>query len=283
MQKIVLKPNRQKDVGLALSKRVLKVLKEFCSEICVENKYSELTECGAVGYAKDAFPQNADLMIVLGGDGSMLRAASEAVTYDIPMLGINIGRVGYLASVEPDEIGDLTLLAKGPYTLKEHIMLAVTMQKKSGEELFLGQVLNDAVVSGKGHLADMRLYNGEKYLDYRADGLIAATPTGSTAYSFSAGGPVMEEGMDAICVTPVCPRSFFSRSLLFSPSSVLRILNTSTRGGDLDVSLDGQLHYPLAYGDSIVVRRSEKGIKILELKPRNLLEVLHTKMDMHHF
>ncbi len=283
MRKIVLKPNAQKDVGFVLTKRVLNCLKKFCSEIYIENTYSNLVNLGAVGYPSHAFPVDAELMIVLGGDGSMLRAASEAVIYDIPMLGINIGRVGYLASVEPNEISMLTALADGAYDVKEHVMLAITVQKKNGEEIFLGQVLNDAVISGRGHLADMRLYNGETHLDYRADGLIAATPTGSTAYSFSAGGPVMEEGMDAICVTPVCPRSFFSRSLLFSPTSVLRVLNTTSRGGDLDISLDGCNHYPLAYGESVIVRRSEKCVKILALKPRNLLEVLHTKMNMQHF
>ncbi len=283
MRKIVLKPNRKKDIGLAISKRVTLVLKKFCSEIYVENKYSELVECGAIGYDSKAFPHECDLMIVLGGDGSMLRAASEAFFYNMPMLGINMGRVGYLASLEPDEIDSLSALFEGKYIVNEHVMLSVSALKKNGEEVFLGNVLNDVVISGKGHLADMRLYNGEHHLDYRADGLIAATPTGSTAYSFSAGGPVMEEGMDAICVTPVCPRSFFSRSLLFSPSSVLHIVNTTARGGELDVSLDGRAHFALAFGERVTVRRAEKGVKILVLKPRNLLEVLRTKMDMRHF
>lgn len=282
MQKIVLKPNRQKDAGLAISKRVLEVLKRFCSEIYVENEYTELIECGAIGFDATHFPA-CDLIIVLGGDGSMLRAAADAFAGDIPMLGINMGRVGYLASLEPDEIDALHALFDGGYIVNEHVMLSVSAAKTSGEEVFLGYVLNDVVISGKGHLADMRLENGGHFLDYRADGLIAATPTGSTAYSFSAGGPVMEEGMDAICVTPVCPRSFFSRSLLFSPSAVLHITNTTTRGGDLDVSLDGCIHFPLALGESVTVRRAEKGVKILVLKPRNLLEVLHTKMDMRHF
>lgn len=283
MRKVVLKPNRQKDEELSITKCALEVLKKFCSEIYVENEHKELVACGAVGYAPENFPKDAEAMIVLGGDGSVLRAAEEAVGHDIPLLGINMGRVGYLASVEPEEISLLRALEKEEYSIKEHIMLDVSIQKENGDVVFLGQVLNDAVVSGKGHLADLRLFNGEKYLDYRADGIIAATPTGSTGYSFSAGGPVMEEGMDAICLTPVCPRSFFSRSLLFSPSSVLRILNTTSRGGDLDISLDGRSHYPLSYGESVWVKRSGKSVKFLELKPRNLLEVLHTKMNMHHF
>ena len=283
MKKIVIKPNEYKDVGLCLTSRVVGELKKYCAEIYIEEQYALRLGEGVIGYAPDAFPQDCDLIVVLGGDGSMLHAAADALTYNVPLLGINMGRVGYLASLEPDELDALSKLFDGSYMLNEHITLSVSVRRKNGEEIFLGNVLNDVVVGGTGHLSDMRLYHGEHHLDYRADGLIVATPTGSTAYSLSAGGPVMEEGMDLICVTPVCPRSFFSRSLLFSPGTALRIVNTTTRGGDLDVSLDGILHHPLAFEEEVLVRRSERSVKILTLSPRNLLKILRTKMDMQHF
>jgi len=283
MKKIVLTPNPQKDVDFLLSVKVIDVLKSFCSEIYVENVYKELLTYGVTGYEPNAFPEDAELILVLGGDGSMLHAAKDALEHDIPLLGINMGRVGYLASVEPHEISDLADLAMDRYIEKKHMTLSVVAKGTDGKEKFLGYALNDVVVDGKGHLADMRVYDGNCFLDYRADGLIAATPTGSTAYSFSAGGPVMDESMDAICLTPVCPRSFFSRSLLFAPTSVLRIVNTTSRDGDMQVILDGQDTYPLRYGEEVIVCRSNLDVKILALKQRNLLEVLCTKMDTRHF
>lgn len=282
MNKIALRINAQKDKELSLAKRVLSVLDTFCSKIYIENAYSQLASDKTVLYTDDAFPADAELLLVLGGDGTMLHAAQLAIENDLPMLGINMGRVGYLASLECGEVDLLKTLAEDGFAEKRHMTLEVSVEK-NGAPVMLGYALNDVVVDGRGHLADIRLYDGEHFIDYRADGLIAATPTGSTAYSFSAGGPVMDEGMDAICITPVCPRSFFSRSLLFAPTSVLRIENTRERDGALDVSLDGYRHFPLAYGESIVVRRAEKRVRILSLKERHLLEVLCTKMDTRHF
>ena len=147
----------------------------------------------------------------------------------------------------------------------------------------LGCALNDMVIDGGGHLADLRLYEKQSYLDYRADGLIVATPTGSTAYSLSAGGAVLDETMDALCVTPICPRSFFSRSLVFPSDASLRIVNMSTRGDTVRISLDGSTEIPLSSGESVLVCRSTKRVRLITLKPRRLLEVLSTKMNTQHF
>ncbi len=282
MKRIALKINAQKDKDLAYAKEVLDVLRPFCEKIYVEDTYECLASDKVLFYG-EAVPEDSELILVLGGDGTMLHAACDAVELDLPMLGINMGRVGYLASLESGEIGALSRLGSNDFLQKEHMLLSVTVKKKSGEELFLGYALNDVVIDGKGHLADIRLNDGKNTLDYRANALIAATPTGSTAYSFSAGGPVMDEAMDAICITPVCPRSFFSRSLLFAPTSVLSIENRRTRDGDLDISIDGYTHTPLSYGDSVCVCRAEKRVRILALKERRLLEVLCTKMDTRYF
>ena len=283
MKKIALKINEQKDKDLALAKEVLAVLETFCEKIYVEDDYPSLASPKVSFYKTGSTPSDAEILLVLGGDGTMLHAAQSAVELDIPMLGVNIGRVGYLASVECGEVSQLSQLSTNGFREKKHMMLSVTLNRNNGERAFLGYALNDVVVDGRGRLADIRLYDGENTLDYRANGLIVATPTGSTAYSFSAGGPVMDEGMDAICVTPVCPRSFFSRSLLFAPTSVLRVENTRTRDGDLEVSIDGHMRFSLAFGESITVARSEKSVRILAIKERSLLEILCTKMDTRYF
>ena len=283
MKRIVLLPNREKDPALALSLRALSVLLGFCTHVYTEAKNEELIASGATPYAADAFPEDAELLLVLGGDGTMLHASALAVRYGIPMLGINIGRLGYLASVEPSEIESLTALASDAFTEQARMLLDVTLEEKSGSRRFLGYALNDLVIDGCGHLADLRLCEKQSYLDYRADGLIVATPTGSTAYSLSAGGPVLDESMDAICVTPICPRSFFSRSLLFPEDATLRIVNMGTREGGVRISMDGCIDEPMAVGDAVEITRSQKRVRILSLRPRHLLEVLSTKMNTQHF
>lgn len=283
MDKIILLPNREKDPDFALSLRVLAILRGFCGCVYTENGNTELLSAGAVGYSASEFPEDAQLLLVLGGDGTMLHAATDAARYDIPLLGINIGRLGYLASIEPSEVESLRALATDTYTEQTRMLLDVSLQKANGEKAFLGHALNDMVIDGGGHLADLRLYEKQSYLDYRADGLIVATPTGSTAYSLSAGGAVLDETMDALCVTPVCPRSFFSRSLVFQPDAALRIVNISARGDTARISLDGCTDIPLAAGDAVCICRSQRRVRLLSLKPRRLLEVLSTKMNTQHF
>lgn len=283
MNKIVLLPNAQKDVGLALTKQILSVLEGFCERIYLPEEAAALAGGRVLTYPADSFPADAELLLVIGGDGSLLHAASAAVRADVPLLGINMGRLGYLTSVEPSEIGDLEKLASGDFTLKSRMMLEVLHRRVDGTEQIVGSVLNDVVVDGAGHLADLRLYDKERYLDYRADGLIVSTPTGSTAYSLSAGGPVIDESMDAICVTPICPRSFFSRSILFQKDTVLRVAYVGERVEPLQVSMDGCFDFSLLPGEEVVVRRAPKDARLLFLKPRDLLEVLCTKMNMQHF
>lgn len=283
MDKIILLPNREKDPAFALSLRVLTVLQRFCSRVYTDCCNEELLHEGAVAFSADSFPTDAQLILVLGGDGTMLHAAADAARHDIPILGINIGRLGYLASLDPTELEMLEVLATDAYTEQKRMLLDVSVKKVKGEEFSIGVALNDMVIDGCGHLADLRLYEKQSYLDYRADGLIVATPTGSTAYSLSAGGAVLDETMDALCVTPICPRSFFSRSLVFPPDTVLRILNMSTRGDTARVSLDGCTDIPLAAGDTVTVCRSSRYLRLVTLKPRRMLEVLSTKMNMQHF
>jgi NAD+ kinase len=223
-----------------------------------------------------------DVIVVLGGDGTMLHAAATAVRYDIPILGINIGRLGYLAAVEPDNLGMLKQLANDTYTEQSRMMLSVTLRHKDGKEQFLANALNDMVIDGSGHLCDLRLFERDSALDYRANGLIVATPTGSTAYALSAGGPVMDETMDAFAVTPVCPRSFFSRSLLFPSDTTLRIANMTERTA-VCISIDGCTDAAFAFGDEVIVRRAARDLRTVLLSPRNLLDVLSTKLNTQHF
>ena len=251
MNKIALLPNAQKDVGLVLTKQVLSVLERFCEKIYIPRPLAAQLGKGVLPYEGEDIPTDAELLLIIGGDGSLLHAASAAMKADIPLLGINMGRLGYLTSLEPSEIEKLTCLADGAYTEKSRMTLEVLHKKADGTLTSMGCALNDAVVDGAGHLADLRLFDKERFLDYRAGGLILSTPTGSTAYSLSAGGPVIDESMDAICVTPICPRSFFSRSILFREDAVLRVAYNGERVEPLRVSIDGCFDFSLLPSEEV--------------------------------
>ncbi|MBO7171025.1 MAG: NAD(+)/NADH kinase [Clostridia bacterium] len=284
MNKIALLPNVKKDTDLVLTKQVLAVLKRFCEKIYLPQGMADaLLGDGVLPYVEDCLPSDAELLLVIGGDGSLLHAAVAAMKADVPLLGINMGRLGYLASVEPSEIDDLVQLADGEYIEKSRMTLEVLHKKADGSLCSVGCVLNEVVVDGAGHLTELRLHDKERFLDYRAGGLIVSTPTGSTAYSLSAGGPIIDEFMDAICVTPICSRSFFSRSILFREDSVLRVEHVGERVDSLRISMDGRAEFPLLPGEEVIVRRASKDARFLLLKSRDLLEVLCTKMNTQHF
>ena len=283
MKNIVLIPNEQKDVGYAVTKEVIGILRSFGARIYIDEALPLVSD-GVTLYSAASFPKDAELLLVIGGDGTMLHAAALALQYDVPLLGINMGRLGYLTTVERSELALLSRLQDDTYTVEERMTLSLAILDKDGrrEELSFF-ALNEIVASGMGHLADIRLFEGGESLDYRADGLILATPTGSTAYSLSAGGPVMEDSMNAVCVTPICPRSFFSRSLLFSADAVLRLESLGARRDGLRVTVDGRESFVLKDTDALEIKQADKKVRILSLQPKNLLRVLCTKMKMNHF
>lgn len=283
MKRIVLVANQSKDKDFTVTKEVLSVLDSFCEKVYIEQG-TGLSGTRIFPYQKGELPRDAEMILVLGGDGTMLHAAEDALQGNIPLLGVNLGRLGYLATVETADIPILSRLAEGEYTEQTRMTLSLSIRKADGSiQLLAKHALNDAVIDGDGHLADIRLHTENGALNYRADGLIFATPTGSTAYSLSAGGPVIEEGMDALCVTPICPRSFFSRSLLFGGDTLLYAENPGNRNGGLRVTVDGTERATLLPGERLCIRRAEKRLRLISFVKRDLLDVLCTKMKMNHF
>ena len=284
MKNIVLFSNQQKDEEYRVTKEVVRLLSGFGAKIFVEASLPCALD-GVIRYEADSFPKEAELILVIGGDGTMLHAAALALVHDVALLGINMGRLGYLTTVERTELSLLSHLMDDTYTVEERMTLSLSVLDKDRTRRELPYLtLNEVTVAGMmGHLADIRLFEGGESLDYRADGLILATPTGSTAYSLSAGGPVMEDSMNAICVTPICPRSFFSRSLLFSADTSLAVKSIGERREGLSVTVDGRETFVLADGEVLEIKRSPKKVRILSLQEKNLLRVLCTKMKMNHF
>ena len=228
----------------------------------------------------EAVYSEADILIVLGGDGSILEAARRAVHRATPILGINLGRLGYMAELELSELDMLGKLFEKDYYLEKRSMLRVELY--SGNELkSFSYALNDAVISNGSvsRIVDLELYeNGMPVTTYRADGLIIATPTGSTAYSMSAGGAIVAPDVPCVCVTPICPHSLSARPLIFGEKSVLEVRNTCVREKMLYLTVDGRMNFELYRNQRVRVTKSKMETNLIRLKPSSFYSKLRQKM-----
>ena len=211
----------------------------------------------------------SDLIVGIGGDGVMLEAARRATPANIPILGINMGRVGYMTELEMTELDLIDEIFKGNYYLDERAMLRVEIRSNKGSNKFSAYALNEAVIANgtTARIVDLELSdNGRLVSEYRADGLVIATPTGSTAYSLSAGGPIVDPKLSCFCVTPICPHSLIARPLVFPDSAILEVKNICVREKVLHLTVDGRATFDLFFGDTAVITKSALKTKLLRIK-----------------
>ena len=220
-----------------------------------------------------------DIVIAIGGDGTILHTAKYAMRYHKPVFGINAGRLGFLAGLEVDEMDQLSELAAGNYTIDKRMMLKVTRISNSGRDTLYA--LNDAVIS-KGNLVkivDLDIYCGkQKIISHRADGIVFATLTGSTAYSLSAGGPVVDPSIDCISMTPICSHSLLGRSIIFSDDKILNVHTHIDSEHETYLSVDGESGICLERGDEIQVEKSDIFIRFVKLTDKPFYEILNEKI-----
>jgi NAD+ kinase len=224
-----------------------------------------------------------DLVISLGGDGTMLRAAQYAHAADVPLLGVNLGTLGYLTEVDPThELDAVRRVLAGDYETQDRMMLACTVDGvgADGPGPFVG--LNEVLVERTSRRRLVRLgvhVGGESLGDFNADGIIVATPTGSTAYALSAGGPIVSPRADCLVVVPVSPHMVFARPIVLAADEVVEI-TVRDSGPAASLSLDGHLGSELASGATVLVRRHERPLKLVRLGGPRFLERLRTKMKL---
>ena len=233
----------------------------------------------------DVMYAEADIVIVLGGDGSILEAARRASPHGKPILGINLGRLGYMAELEMSELGLLSQLFEGNYTVEERAMLRVELLS-NGELKSFCHALNEAVISNGSvsRIIDLELSeNGCPVVNYRADGLIIATPTGSTAYSMSAGGPIVDPTVPCVCVTPICPHSFGARPSIFSDGSVLEVKNVCVREKVLYLTVDGKMNFEFYRNQTVRITKSTMKTGLIRFKKASFYQKLCKKMHDSNF
>jgi len=277
MNTFLIIPNKNKDADYEVSTRVAKMLKERGATLYILDEYG--TDLSGYAIKSGTVPLGVELIIVVGGDGSVIDASVIAVENDLPIVAVNLGNLGYLSEIELSELSLLDRLFTGEYKIEEKLLLSVSVNSGGVAHRSERFAVNDVIISHETYvgLAQLSLTdsNGAS-VKYRADGLIMSTPAGSTAYSLSAGGPLVSHDIDCIMATPICPHSFFNRSVIFNPTESLTLKNIGESG--LNVSVDGRYFTMLEAGQSCVVRAAVKRFKMLTFSENNMFSTLFGKM-----
>ena len=228
----------------------------------------------------DAIPAQAELVVVLGGDGTLISAARLIGERQVPILGVNLGSLGFLTEITLDELyPTLESCLNGDYTVSERLMLTSTLIR-DGKPIDSRLLLNDVVIN-KGALAriiDMETAVNQSHLTtFKADGLIVSTPTGSTGYSLSANGPIIHPLVDCLVITPICPHTLTNRPIVVAADSLITV-KINSKNEDVYLTLDGQVGMRLNYGDILEVRRAAFRTRLVMSKRKDFFEVLRTKL-----
>jgi len=279
MKHFLIYVNRQKDGNLETTRRIQSFLELKGQKVTVRADSENLSEG-----KRAALEETPDCMLVLGGDGTVLQAVRESKAMHVPIIGVNLGTLGYMTEIELSGLEDaLERLVAGDYVQESRMML-------KGRACLAGGIkeswaLNDIVISRQGSLQIIKFFiyvNGQFLNDYSADGMIVTTPTGSTGYNLSAGGPLVEPGARLIMLTPICPHALNQRSIILSPEDVVDIEIPAGRYGEeqaVEASFDGSYVVPLRTGEKIRITQSEESVEFIRLNQVSFLETLHRKMQ----
>lgn len=270
MKKVYIITNKAKDPSLAVTKDLVALLKKQDIESVLSPAPME---------------KDVDCIFVLGGDGTLLKAATDFADVDVPFLGINLGNLGFMTEVETGQMESAVRALKDhTYSIEERMMINGKLCRKNGQPVVY-HALNDIVLTRKGslHILAFEIYvNGQFLNGYKADGMIVSTPTGSTGYNMSAGGPIIEPRAKMILLTPICPHTLNARSIVLSADDEIMIRITNGRNGeiqDMEVDFDGTISEDLTTGDEVYITRSERVTKFIRLSHVSFLEILNKKFN----
>lgn len=280
--KAVIFPNLQKVNALSCARNVCDVLYNNEFEVIADPQHQALFYDKAfVKYMPfEQAAREADFAFAIGGDGTILRCAKALIGSDTKLLGINTGRLGFMASMEPSQLAEISRLKTGDYRVSERMMLCGDLTDEKGYVFQHFNALNDIVLARQfARVIDFSVYRNEVLLgQYRADGAIFSTPTGSTAYALSAGGSVIEPEFSCIGFTLVCPHSLASRPILFSPESRLCVKLSKRDDGEVYISSDGETPVPIDLHQQLTIYRSEHTIKLVDLSGNTFFDSLNRKI-----
>ena len=283
MKRVILCPNPYRDKGLSVAKEADAILREAGLEttFCLPFK----PDGGESQFSVNFRPlqqalRGSDLIVAFGGDGTILHLARTASMRNIPVLGVNLGSLGFMSDLELGELGLLKNLASGRYRRERRMMLDVTVLRE-GRAVYTAGALNDAVVT-KGAMARvvrLQVSAGEERLGiFAGDGVVVATPTGSTGYSLSAGGPIVEPTAQNFVISPICAHTVFSKSFVLAAAGTVTVAPAELNRKQVYLSVDGGRAFTLRQGDKVRICRSRYETELLRLTDKSIYEILRTKM-----
>ena len=284
--KIVLSSNPYRDKGLKAVRSAEKILQAAGAEISICLPFT-FEHGGNLELPQDIVflelseeLKTADILICFGGDGTILHAARDASIHGVPILGVNMGSVGFMAELEHGELSSLSKITAGKYAVEERMMLDVTV-KRDGRVIYEDLALNDAVVT-KGAVAriiDLAVYgDGVQISNFGGDGVIVSTPTGSTAYSMAAGGPIVEPSAESIIITPICAHALQAKSFVLGRDRKVEVRTDRHSRKSVYLSVDGGKAFKLSGGDQVCVRRSETMTRLVRLTEKSFYTIVSEKL-----
>lgn len=276
----VVVPNLSRQHAEEVTRSVCKGLKKLNADFAMSEELKETFSDICSTYMSEVeLYKTATAVIAIGGDGTIINCAKIASAFSKPILGINAGRVAFMAGLESQELEYLDRLIKGDYTVDKRMMLSATIVS-DGEVTEEVNCVNDVFVGRSRHvnMVNLKVFcDGAKVSDYYSDGIIFSTPTGSTAYSLSAGGPVIDPLIECISLTPVCPHSLFQRPMIFRSECVFEIEN-DTEPDNVLAFFDGGKGVPVTNNCKIIVKKSDKTADFIRIKSDTFVDILNTKL-----
>ena len=286
MRTIFIYPNLRKESARAILPAVCEQLHGEDVQLILPNQLRSSThelhdEVMALDYMETSEAVRlADAAVVLGGDGTMLRIARAAAQNELPLLGINVGHVGFMTELEPAELGEMRGLLAGKYSIDSRMMLHVAVERH-GRVVYENDALNDIVIAKGTAFRVVRVgisADGEEVTRFNGDGVIAATPTGSTAYGLSAGGPVIEPSAENLAVIPICAHALAAKSFVFAPERTLAITARCEGGSEVFISADGGQGFAVRPDDRVLITRSALRTRLIRLKGTSFYRILQQKL-----
>lgn len=278
---IVLYPNFRKKNALPTALKVCDKLKSLDIEIAADEKYrDEFKDKPFVSFGGiDDIVSRCDIIIAIGGDGTILKASHYASEHNKPLLGINTGHLGFMASMEIDELENLSRLKTSDYKIETRMMLDIS-QIRDNTLISRYTALNDIVIARPySKISDFEVSTDNIVVSsIRSDGVVFSTPTGSTAYALSAGGPIVEPYLECIQLTPICPHSLSSRTMLFSPERKIEVRHFSNEKAEVYFSVDGRPEVQVERDDVLVVSRSLKKLRLIDIKGNSFFDAVNNKL-----
>ena len=289
MDRFLIITNREKDADFALTKKIVAYIEEKGKKVIL-SKVPSIEDMRQVGITEDKnpvfLPEEAECAIVLGGDGTIIRTANDLMTHPVPILGVNMGTLGFLAEIEQHHVWEaLDCLFQNNYRIEERIMIEGNIVRQSKQlSCTTDFALNDVVITRKGfsRIISLGIYVNDVLVDnFRGDGVIISTPTGSTAYNLSAGGPIVMAQACVMVITPICPHSLSPRSIIVSAEDTIKVVvgkSKKTQEAEAIVTFDGEKGNDMETNDIVFVNKAKYRTKLIKLSYTGIYEVLRSKL-----